>query len=51
MILHTDIVLSNPEATNLDLSQVITIPVTEVRLFRLRILWLRVIEKMLIFLS
>lgn len=48
---HTDMVLSSPEATSLDLSQVIIMPVTEVRLLRLSILWLRVIEKILIFLS
>ncbi len=51
MMDHTETVLSSPEATSRDLSEFMTKPVTEVRLLRLSILWLRVIEKMLIFLS
>lgn len=51
MMVHTEIDLSRPEAISRDLSQFIISPVTEDLLFRLSVRWLRLIEKMFIFLS
>ena len=50
-MLHTLTDLSSPAVTNRLRSDVITIPVTDVLLFRLTIFWLRLTENTLIFLS
>ena len=50
-MLQTETDLSKPAATSLDLSELSTSPVTELRLFKLSTLWFFAMEKMLIFLS
>ena len=51
MMVQIDTDLSSPAVTNLDLSEVIIMPVTEALLLKVTIFWLRFIANTLIFLS